>query len=65
MATKFKLKGLDFPYEFELDNDGFIWLMDYEMKGSKTNLGQTEGGIKDLKKAEKLALEMIKGMGII
>lgn len=65
MRKVFKLEKIETPYEFELDENGFVWLLDYELKGSKINLGQLEGGIKDLNTAEKLALEMIKSMGLI
>ncbi|MFV8374980.1 hypothetical protein [Flavobacterium sp. LB1P71] len=65
MGKVFKLEKIETPYEFELDENGYVWLLDYELKGSKTNLGQLEGGIKDLNIAKKIALDMIASMGLI
>lgn len=65
MGKVFKLEKIETPYEFELDENGYVWLLDYELKGSKTNLGQLEGGIKDLNIAKKIALDMITSMGLI
>jgi hypothetical protein len=65
MSKKIKLKALETPYEFELDDNGFVWLLDYELKGTKTNLGQTEGGVKNLEKAEQIAIQMISSMGLL
>lgn len=65
MGKVFKLEKIETPYEFELDENGYVWLLDYELKRSKTNLGQLEGGIKDLNIAKKIALDMITSMGLI
>lgn len=64
MSHFFKLNTIDFPYKFELDETGYIWLHDYESNGSRTNLGQVNG-VKNIENAKKNALEMIYSMGLI
>lgn len=65
MAQKFNLTEKDTEFEFELDENGFIWLLNNEFQGSKLNLGQEYGNIKNIDSAKENAREMLYAMNII
>lgn len=65
MAQKFNLTEKDTEFEFELDENRFIWLLNNEFQGSKLNLGQEYGNIKNIDSAKENAKEMLYAMNII
>ena len=65
MTQQFNIKEKDKTYEFELDRNGFIWLLNNEFEGSKFNLGQDCGNISTLESAKINAREMLYTMNII
>lgn len=65
MKQKFNLIEKETRFEFEFDDKGFIWLLNNEFEGSKINLGQEYGNIKNIENAKKNAKEMLYAMNII
>jgi hypothetical protein len=65
MTQKFKITEKDADFEFELDANGFIWLLNNVFQGSRINLGQEYGNIKNLDSAKENAREMLYAMNII
>ena len=65
MTQEFKINEKDMEYEFELDANGFIWLLNNEFQGSRINLGQEYGNIKNLNSAKENAREMLYTMNIL
>ena len=65
MTQEFKINEKDMEFEFELDANGFIWLLNNEFQGSRINLGQEYGNIKNLNSAKENAREMLYTMNIL
>jgi len=65
MKQEFKITEKDTEFEFELDSNGFIWLLNNEFQGSRINLGQEYGNIKNLDIAKENAREMLYTLNII
>ena len=65
MTQEFKINEKDMEFEFELDANGFIWLLNNEFQGSRINLDQEYGNIKNLNSAKENAREMLYTMNIL
>lgn len=65
MAKKFNIIENGRSFDFELDESGYIWLLNNEFEGSKLNTGQVLGNIRTMESAENNAREMLYVMNIL
>ena len=65
MGEKFTLIENNTLFEFEYDENRFIYLLNYELKDSKINHNKKKTQFKNIEIAKLSAREMLYEMGII
>ena len=66
MAQRFNIEEQENKFEFELDNDGYIWFFENGLDKPKVNIGQKRIIPKiELEEAKELAREMLFVSGYI
>ncbi|EKT4499984.1 hypothetical protein SL054_002489 [Flavobacterium psychrophilum] len=65
MTKKINIVENGQSFDFELDENGYIWLLNNEFEGSKINIGQVSGNIRTIESAESNAREMLYVMNIL
>lgn len=62
MKDRFTLLYKENNYNFEVDNDGFVWLVDKQNKNIRSNNGQMRPAVNRIE-AEEIAKHMLYSMG--